>query len=168
MKYKIGDKVRVRENLVVGNDYGEFTFLEDMAQHRSNVLMIHDYSSGQYLLENSGFWFAAEMLEPALKRGDKVSVGNGSAERLFLNHTEGAHYPYRCVTGGDEQKFWAGETFRTCNWPDCKPIEKPKPKKYTITDPEGKTVELNDSMAEFCMYLMRDDMKNKTIQIINS
>ena len=56
MKYKIGDKVRVREDLEVDRDYYMEsgvcdTFVEEMAHFRGKVVTICGFRDEEYLVE---------------------------------------------------------------------------------------------------------------------
>src|SRR5690554_3467354 len=66
MKFKIGDKVRVREDLEVGKDYG-FYFSEEMAKSKGKVVEIKDVDSDSYSIKEDSYYWAEEMfsgLEP--------------------------------------------------------------------------------------------------------
>ena len=63
-KFKIGDKVRLRDNLEVGRDYGEITFLRDMKDLQGKELTIDSISrQGNYILKEGRFYYSEEMLE---------------------------------------------------------------------------------------------------------
>lgn len=59
MEYKIGDKVRVRSDLEVGEKYGGMTWLEGMK--RGDIGMVTDVSPTAYQLDNR-FWYSPEMI----------------------------------------------------------------------------------------------------------
>lgn len=87
MKYKIGDKVKVREDLVEGKVYGEHMFINDMAKFKGKEAIIRtadDYNR-DYMLGGSCFMWTDEMIEglveeiskesiPKFKIGDKVEL----------------------------------------------------------------------------------------------
>lgn len=54
MKFKIGDKVRVRENLVVGNFYGVGSFVDSMKYCKGKVFEITDVVGRTYILGGMG------------------------------------------------------------------------------------------------------------------
>lgn len=47
MKYKVGDRVKIREDLIIGHDYGSNDYINDMdniAKSNNYILTISDYS----------------------------------------------------------------------------------------------------------------------------
>ncbi len=77
MKFKVGDKVRVKEDLVSGNYYGNIYFAQSMKEYRGKIFTIRTIDGGIYSLdgckfisamrEESEFWdFSDEMLEPVV------------------------------------------------------------------------------------------------------
>lgn len=87
MRFKAGDKVRVRNDLVAGNLYGNLGFFEVMAQYLGKTARIIGISPcGNYNLNiDSSEWFwSEEMLEPAeftkdnLRPGDVLAMRNGN------------------------------------------------------------------------------------------
>lgn len=86
MRFKVGDKVRVRNDLVAGNLYGNLGFFEVMAQYRGKNARITGISPcGNYNLNiDSSEWFwSDEMLELAeftkddLRPGDILTARDG-------------------------------------------------------------------------------------------
>ena len=65
MKYKVGDKVKIREDLTVG-EYGGVWFRDEMKHHCGNVVTISYLSFGYpeyYIIKESSFVFSDEMIE---------------------------------------------------------------------------------------------------------
>ena len=63
-KFKVGDKVRLRNNLEVGRDYGGITFLRDMKDLQGKELTIDRISrQGNYILKEGRYYYSEEMLE---------------------------------------------------------------------------------------------------------
>ena len=67
MKYKVGDKVKVRTDLVVDNQYGGLSFVVDMKSCAGKEFIIekeyHGYAGGRYKLEGVSMWvWTDEML----------------------------------------------------------------------------------------------------------
>ena len=64
MKYKVGDKVRVRKDLEPGNFYGMTYYASTMNKFKAMECIVTDICDGVYNINNSGYWFSDEMLEP--------------------------------------------------------------------------------------------------------
>ena len=64
MKYKVGDKVKVRSDLRVGNSYGEHAFVHDMSKFRGKIVTIESAWKQCYRIEEDAYWWTDEMLEP--------------------------------------------------------------------------------------------------------
>lgn len=86
MKFKVGDKVRVRKDLIAGKCYGEdyLSFVDDMEKYKGKQFEIIKTSGCDYKLDNSNYYFNDDMLEPAfttqdLKVGDRITLRNGSS-----------------------------------------------------------------------------------------
>lgn len=66
MKYKVGDKARVRSDLEIDGEYDEVTFCEDMAKVKGNIVTIKRVNecNGIYEIEEAdGYWWSDAMLE---------------------------------------------------------------------------------------------------------
>ena len=77
-KFKIGDKVRLRDDLEVGEDYGEITFLRDMKDLQGKELTIDRISQqGNYILKEGRFYYSEEMLEKITDTDDLLEFALG-------------------------------------------------------------------------------------------
>ena len=63
MKYKIGDKVRVRKDLVPDNYYDKIDYASIMDEFETTDCIITGIMDGIYNINDSEYWFPAEMLE---------------------------------------------------------------------------------------------------------
>lgn len=70
MKYKIGDKVRIKKDLVVNNDYGYDCYIEEMddiAKENDYILTIEDcvFNNTEYIMveDSEGCSWTDEMIE---------------------------------------------------------------------------------------------------------
>lgn len=64
MKYKVGDKVRVRKDLKVSKDYDGMTFNDVMSQHCGETVTINEvFSRGYYRIVEYGYCWTDGMLE---------------------------------------------------------------------------------------------------------
>lgn len=67
MKFKVGDKVRIREDLVVGRTYGgitNYSFLSEKDGNLGAQTITRITNSGNYRLDKATFTYSGEMLEP--------------------------------------------------------------------------------------------------------
>ena len=64
MKYKVGDKVRVRKDLVLDNVYGGVCYVDVMDELKDKEAIITKVGNIAYQINDSGFWWTEEMLEP--------------------------------------------------------------------------------------------------------
>ena len=78
MKYKIGDKVRVREDLAADQWYGDDIFTHEMISFKGKIVTIKKIRENKYVIEEDhGDWnWTDEMFLPIIKYkiGDKVIV----------------------------------------------------------------------------------------------
>lgn len=73
MKYKVGDKVRVREDLVVWESYGNLECLPGHKEYFGRIFRIKAISGKDYQLnEEYGFWWSEEMLEEVDEMKEKA------------------------------------------------------------------------------------------------
>lgn len=73
MRYKVGDKVRIREDLVTGGNYGGSIAVDDITDMGGSVVTIErvDKVLGYYIEEDpNGYFWTDEMFEPV----DKMSA----------------------------------------------------------------------------------------------
>ena len=64
MKYKVGDKVRVRKDLEAGNFYGRAYYSSDMNKFKAMECVVTNIYDGTYNINDSEYGFTDEMLEP--------------------------------------------------------------------------------------------------------
>lgn len=66
MKYEVGDKVRVREDLEVGKKFNDCTFIKDMEEYKGKIATItycYDDDSYDIDLDDGEWYWTDEMLE---------------------------------------------------------------------------------------------------------
>ena len=85
MRFKVGDKARVKKNLRVGKIYDGIYFSTTMDKFKGKVVEIVNIFDNYYGLKEDewNFYFSDNMLEPAftkqdLKAGDKLILRDGS------------------------------------------------------------------------------------------
>ena len=82
MKYKVGDKVRVRKDLVPGNEYGGVCYVEYMDKFKGKECVITDMDGIAYQIGE--FWWTDEMLEPV----DEGALLKYALEKLGMSKEE--------------------------------------------------------------------------------
>ena len=65
MKYKVGDKVKVREDLKIGKTYNGQTFVPQMKKYKGQIVTIKIVDNGGHYIEEDGqdWYWTDEMLE---------------------------------------------------------------------------------------------------------
>jgi hypothetical protein len=98
MKYKVGDKVRVKSDLQVGETYGSNTFIESMANHFGQGAIITEIDEGNgYMLDiDEACRYTEEMLEKPILAVNYDGSLNLDAKEDLINNPK--HY----TTGGIE------------------------------------------------------------------
>ena len=73
-KFKVGDKVRLRNNLEVGKKYGKITFLIQMEGLKDKEMRVEGISpQGNYILNDGRtLYYSEEMLEKATDNNDNL------------------------------------------------------------------------------------------------
>ncbi len=61
MKYKVGDRVKVREDLIAHKAYGTNIVNDDMFKLRGQIVTIEEIHSSCYLIKNDGWAWTDEM-----------------------------------------------------------------------------------------------------------
>ena len=56
MKYKVGDKVRVRKDLFPGNKYGDVTYVSNMDKFKNEECVITSTDNEAYCINGLGYW----------------------------------------------------------------------------------------------------------------
>ena len=86
MKFKVGDEVRVREDLEVNKIYNDFIFVPDMKKQKSKIVKItqvSDNTNSYRIMEDlERYFWTDEMLEP-IDEGEK---NNMNIEELNLEY----------------------------------------------------------------------------------
>ena len=77
-KFKVGDKVRLRDGLEVGKEYGEVRFLSGMEDLKGKELTIYYISEdGDYTFDEANYYCSEEMLEKVFSDGDLLEFALG-------------------------------------------------------------------------------------------
>ena len=73
--YKIGDKVKVRQDLEINKDYENVCFREGMKNYKT-VTIKKIEESGSYCVEENDFWYSDEMFKPLHRELKDVRYGD--------------------------------------------------------------------------------------------
>ena len=72
-KFRVGDKVRLRNDLEEGKEYGGLIFVSGMEYSKGMELIIDDITSlGNYTVEESCYFYSEEMLEKVIDNNDNL------------------------------------------------------------------------------------------------
>ena len=75
MKFKVGDKVRIREDLIIGKKYGSITnysFLSEIDKNLGVQIITEITEEGNYKLNKAKFIYSKEMLEPVKEKENEM------------------------------------------------------------------------------------------------
>ena len=86
MKYKVGDRVRIRDDLQANVRYDKIFFTSNMEKYKGQITTIAEIRKDYYCMniDDRNYWWTDEMLEPAeftkldLKPGDRLTARNGN------------------------------------------------------------------------------------------
>ena len=87
MRFKVGDKVRVKEDLVVDKRYGTYFFVEKMEKFKGKEFIVEstfDYDEAYFLDGDNNWSWTDEMLEPV---EEKEMVDHPSHYNQFKRET---------------------------------------------------------------------------------
>jgi len=158
MRYKKGDRVRVRQweamarqyELLSNDNIGIFKeylypFLKTNKKFCGQVVTIKKIENDCYRIEedNERCCWIDEMFEGyAFEYGEVAEFSNDSERwerRIYVGYIDGANYPYVSVNLVDETRFKKGISFTCDSWKYARPI----PKKHTIII-DGVEIEVSD------------------------
>ena len=140
MKYKVGDKVKVRQwealkrqyKLDEFGDIPKIGFLRMMKEYCGKVVTIYqiNVTLGRYKIEedNGAWYWNEEMFEGyAFEFGEEIEVSNDKIcwyKRIYVGYIDGTDYPYFCVADGHEKDFKNGKQYSFVAWRYARPIRK--------------------------------------------
>ena len=84
MKYKVGDRVRVRKDLKPGNFYGKDYYISSMDRFKGEKCVITGIWDQSYQINDFGYWWSEEMFESI----DDEKVLEYALEKLGMTKEE--------------------------------------------------------------------------------
>lgn len=138
MKYKVGDKVRVRQWKAMEREFGEhndheiempwfWRFTEDMKKYCGKVVTIKEVQSARYYIEEvaDNIAWNDEMFEGyAFEYGDEIEGSDDKEDwqkKIYMGYIDGACYPYMTTNTDD---FITKENCRMRAYKYARPIQK--------------------------------------------
>ena len=122
MKYKVGDKVRVRKDLVPGNFYGRVYYSSDMNKFKAMECVVTNIYDGTYNINNSEYGFSDEMLEPVddlLEYAlEKLGMTKEELEDEMNKNEEDIAFVEKCIKNENEINEYCKKLNSACNY--CK------------------------------------------------
>lgn len=76
MKLKVGDKVRIKNDLIEYKTYGKERVMPEMIKYKNKVAIINKVVNNDFIidLDNGCWWWTEEMLDKLSKEENKVST----------------------------------------------------------------------------------------------
>jgi len=141
MKFKVGDKVRVRQEKALEREFGVDScgrikcnpaFVRAMRRFCGQIVTITGvYDDHYYIKEDSREWgWTDQMLEGyAFEYGEEIEVSNdekGWFTRIYVGYIDGAIFPYCVVAEKYVDDFEKGEEFSTLEFRYARSLQKPR------------------------------------------
>ena len=119
MKYKVGDKGRVRKDLESGNYYGKAFYISSMDEFKDKECVITNIDDLAYQLNNSGCWWSEEMfesvddlLEYAL---EKLGMTKEELEDEMNEDKKDIKFIEKCIKDNEKRKEYCKKFDSDCN-----------------------------------------------------
>ena len=120
MKYKVGDKVRVRKDLKPGNFYGKDYYISSMDKFKGEKCVITEIWDQSYQINNFGYWWSEEMfesidddlLEYAL---GKLGMTKEDLEDEMNEDKKDIKFIEKCIKDNEERKEYCKKFDSDCN-----------------------------------------------------
>ena len=119
MKYKVGDRVRVRKDLKPGNFYGRAYYSSDMNKFKAMECVVTNIYDGTYNINDSECGFTDEMLEPVddlLEYAlEKLGMTKEELKDEMNRDKEDIAFVKKCIKDKDEIREYCQKFNSACN-----------------------------------------------------
>ena len=119
MKYKIGDKARVRQDLEPGNFYGKAYYASTMGKFKNMECVVTNIYDGTYNINNSEYGFSDEMLEPVddlLEYAlEKLGMTKEELENEINEDKKDIKFIEKCIKDNEKRKEYCKKFDSDCN-----------------------------------------------------
>ena len=158
MKFKVGDKIKVRKDLEVGKQYGEDLFTNTMHNYLGKSATVAYKGNKKYRLDIDGGFYSwtDEMLEPVQSLSFDISKYIGKVihcdteekANQLLEFLDGQGYKWR----GTGERTTEGNKWKTCSENTCYCIETNKKITYDciayLKDTDCDIIEFDDLLKQ--------------------
>ena len=104
MKYKVGDKVKIKKDLIINEKYGLQYFVDAMWGMRGMTLTIDKYDGNSYRMKEIGYNWTDEMIEGLAEENIDGELLNFALEKLDKTKDE-LKLEYEIKNGNDKFKL---------------------------------------------------------------
>lgn len=121
MKYKVGDKVRIRKDLVPDTYYGGVCYVDYMDGFKGKECVITDMDGISYQMDNFNFWWTDEMLEPVDEGAlleyalEKLGMTKEELEDEMDRNKEDIAFVKKCIKDKNEIREYCKKFNSACN-----------------------------------------------------
>ena len=119
MKYKVGDKVRDRKDLIRGNKYGDVIYVSNMDKFKNEECVITSTDNEAYCINGLGYWWTEEMLEPVDDLLDyaleKLEMTKEELEDEMNRDEEDITFIKKCIKNKNEINEYCKKFNSACN-----------------------------------------------------
>ena len=119
MKYKVGDKVRVRKDLVPGNKYGDVIYVSNMDKFKNEECVITSTDNEAYCINGLGYWWTEEMLESVddlLEYAlEKLGMTKEELEDEMNEDKKDIKFIEKCIKDNEKRKEYCKKFDSDCN-----------------------------------------------------
>lgn len=110
MRFKIGDEVRVRNDLVVDNKYGLDYFMSDMEEFKGGKFIIKEIINDKYLLKDTDEWLWTDEMLDSVNEISKIELETNHPKHYNSNGNYETIRKMEIIFGKENTAMWARMT----------------------------------------------------------